>query len=132
MKVIVAGSRGITDYELIRTMLDDARKCSLDITAIIDGMARGVDSLASRYAVENGINNIRVPADWKQYGKGAGIRRNIQMAEIADALIAVWDFKSTGTRHMIQCARARGLKYISIIPADNGAKPIIWLPGGGQ
>ena len=132
MKVVVAGSRSITDYELIRTALDEARNCGLEITAIIDGMARGVDCLAARYAMENGIYNIRVPADWKRFGKGAGIRRNIQMAEIADALIAVWDFKSTGTRHMIQCARARELKYISIIPADNGAKPIIWLPGGGQ
>lgn len=122
MKVIVAGSRGITDYELIRTMLDDTRKCGLDITAIIDGMARGVDCLASRYAAENSIDNIRVAADWKRYGKGAGIRRNIQMAEIADALIAFWDGKSPGTLHMIDCAKAKGLKNISIISVDKGIK----------
>ncbi|ACM19078.1 protein of unknown function DUF2493 [Geotalea daltonii FRC-32] len=132
MKVIVAGSRGITDYELIRTALDEARNRGLNITAIVDGMARGIDCLASRYATENGIDNIRVAADWKRYGKGAGILRNEQMAEIADALIAVWDGKSPGTLHMIECAKAKGLKNISIISVDKGIKTTTLLAGGNE
>ena len=58
-------------------------------------------------------NNLRVqrfPADWGTYGISAGPRRNASMAEYADALIAVWDGVSRGTRNMIQEARKRGLK----------------------
>lgn len=116
MKVIVAGSRTINDYEIVRNALDETRQRGLNITAIIDGTARGVDELASRYAVEHGIYNIRVPADWKHYGNGAGIMRNVQMAEIGDVLIAIWDGASRGTKHMIECAKARNMEIVKILP----------------
>ena len=44
------------------------------------------------------------------YGKRAGVRRNEEMADMADALIAIWDGSSPGTKHMIEVARRRGLK----------------------
>ena len=40
--------------------------------------------------------------------------RNAEMAKCSDALIAFWDGESSGTRHMINFARKRGLD-ISII-----------------
>ena len=49
-------------------------------------------------------------ADWDQFGKSAGYKRNIQMAEHADALIAIWDGKSKGTMHMITEACKRNLR----------------------
>ena len=45
------------------------------------------------------------PADWNTYGKSAGFVRNIEMAENATALIAFWDGKSSGTKHMIETAK---------------------------
>jgi uncharacterized phage-like protein YoqJ len=42
------------------------------------------------------------PANWRKYGKRAGHRRNQQMADNADALIALWDGESPGTRDMIR------------------------------
>ena len=48
-------------------------------------------------------------AEWKKWGRRAGYRRNVQMAQHADALIAIWDGKSPGTRHMIETANAHGL-----------------------
>ena len=114
MRVIVAGSRGITDYEIVRNTINEVLNRGLVIGTIVDGMARGVDDLAARYAVDNGIDNVRVPAEWKRYGKGAGKRRNKKMAEMADGLIAIWDGKSGGTRHMIECAKAEKLKFIII------------------
>lgn len=62
------------------------------------------------YAAESDIPLIRMPADWTRYGRGAGKIRNIEMALVADALVAVWDGYSKGTGHMIDCARAKGLK----------------------
>ena len=46
--------------------------------------------------------------------KAAGMVRNAEMAKCSDALIAFWDGESSGTRHMINFARKRGLD-ISII-----------------
>lgn len=119
MKVIVAGSRTITNYNLVKNAIDEARQTGLNITTIIDGTARGVDSLASRYAVEHGIDNIRMAADWKRFGKVAGRKRNELMAENGDALIAIWDGTSTGTKHMLECAKARNLQIVTVITPRN-------------
>lgn len=106
MKTIIAGSRTITDMSAVVKAI---AKSGFDITAIISGMAAGVDTLAVRYAMQHGIELIKMPADWS-LGRGAGYKRNIQMAEIADALIAIWDGTSRGTEHMIKIAFEHKLK----------------------
>jgi hypothetical protein len=50
------------------------------------------------------------PADWKTHGKAAGPIRNRQMAKNAEALIALWDGNSRGTKNMIETATKLGLK----------------------
>jgi hypothetical protein len=79
------------------------------ITEVISGTAGGVDKLGERYAREHGIRLKCMSAEWDKYGKSAGYRRNEQMAEVADALIAVHN-GSKGTGHMINIARRNGLK----------------------
>jgi hypothetical protein len=111
MKVIVAGSRSITDYDLVARAI---RTSGLDITEIVSGTARGVDSLGERFAAENGIPVAHFPADWTGGGRGAGFVRNYKMAEYADALIAIWDGESRGTAHMIEAARKKGLSTIIV------------------
>lgn len=80
------------------------------MTEIVSGGARGVDSLAITYAKEHYIPCTIMRADWDKYGKSAGFRRNGDMANYADALIAIWDRESRGTLHMINIAKERGLK----------------------
>jgi hypothetical protein len=106
MRIIIAGSRSITDYGKV---CDAVRRSGFAITRVVSGMAAGVDSLAVRFAAEHGLPCDRFPAEWKKCGRSAGYRRNAVMAQHADALIAVWDGKSPGTRHMIETAKARGL-----------------------
>ena len=82
-------------------------------------MARGADRLGERYAKEHGYKVIYMPADWDLYGKSAGFKRNVQMAEYADALVAFWDGVSFGTKHMIETAQKMGLdvrvkKYLMV------------------
>ena len=48
--------------------------------------------------------------DWAKFGKAAGPIRNKTMAENGDALIAVWDGTSRGTKSMIDLAQKLGLK----------------------
>lgn len=107
MRVIIAGSRTINDYE---RLVDAIYRSRFDIGSIITGGARGVDFLGKRYAKENKIPHIEINANWKDNGPSAGFVRNIRMASAADALIALWDGKSTGTSHMIRTARRFKLK----------------------
>lgn len=79
------------------------------ITEVVSGRATGVDRLGEYWAAIAGKPVKHFPADWS-LGRAAGHIRNGQMASYADALIAVWDGQSPGTRNMIETARKRGLK----------------------
>ena len=105
MKVIVAGSRDITDPAVVEEAISLS---GFTITEVVCGDARGVDSLGAEWADDHGVPVKHFPADWSQ-GKSAGFSRNNHMADYADALIAVWDGKSKGTGHMIAVARTRKL-----------------------
>jgi len=107
MKIIIAGSRNINNYNII---VNTIKKSNFDISEIVSGNARGVDKLGERFAKENNIKLKLFPANWDKYGKGAGYIRNIQMAEYADALIAIWDGISKGTKMMIELAKKKELK----------------------
>lgn len=107
MKVIIAGGRTITDYNLVLSALAES---GFIPTEIVSGMASGVDTLAVQYATENNLPLQQFWAEWGFYGRSAGPRRNRQMAEYADALIAIWDGESRGTKNMIEEATKRGLR----------------------
>lgn len=76
---------------------------------IVSGTARGADELGERYAAERGLPVKRFPADWDQYGRSAGYKRNAQMAEYADAAVIFWDEISRGSKHMIDLAKEKEL-----------------------
>ena len=109
-RVIVAGGREFNDYELLKSTLDGlfSRLKDEDIQ-IVCGEARGADSLGKRYAQEHGIRVVSFPAEWDRFGKSAGYRRNVEMAEYANALVAFWNGESKGTNHMIETAKKYGL-----------------------
>jgi hypothetical protein len=107
MRTIIAGSRSITDY---RAVCDAVTESCFDITTVVSGTARGVDKLGERWARAHGVPVDRYPAQWDRDGKAAGYKRNTVMAILADALIALWDGKSRGTKHMIDEATRRGLR----------------------
>ena len=110
-KIIIAGGRDFMDYNLLKEKTNkilQEKKVTHKIV-IISGCARGADTLGLRYASENAFDAEEYPADWDKYGKKAGYVRNVEMAENADALIAFWDGKSKGTKHMIDIATERNL-----------------------
>lgn len=107
MRTIIAGSRSITDY---RQVCDAVIESCFDITVVVSGTARGVDQLGEQWAHTHGIPIDRYPAQWDRNGKAAGYKRNVVMAILADALIALWDGQSRGTKHMIDEATRRGLR----------------------
>ena len=99
MKLIIAGSRDITDIHHLYNAIDESPFGYLE--EIVSGGAQGVDYLGERYARMLNIPIKQFPADWRRYGKRAGMIRNHEMALYADALLAIWDGKSSGTQHMI-------------------------------
>jgi hypothetical protein len=110
MKVIIAGSRTVTDYSQLIAAVHQAASEGIVVSQVVSGMARGADSLGVQYAKVNAIPLLEFPANWAKHGKQAGYIRNADMAKVADALIALWDGKSSGTQHMICLAKAKGLK----------------------
>ncbi len=100
MKLIIAGSR---DAKVTVKDIDDwIRAHNLKPTLIISGGSGNVDLTGEKWAKENNIPVRVFPADWTKYGKSAGPRRNIQMAEFGDSLLAFWDVNSRGTANMIE------------------------------
>lgn len=126
--MIVAGCRTFGDtlsqQESISSKIQEA--CTVfsadpENVEIVTGGARGVDQNADIIAGKLGYGRKVFPADWDRYGKKAGPVRNRQMADYllaarADhiALLAFWDGKSPGTRHMIKTARELGIKVFVV------------------
>lgn len=110
-RVIIAGGRDFNDYDLLEDFCDQCL-ASKDRSEVItlSGKARGADTLGEKYARHRGFRTRYFPADWDRYGKMAGMKRNMEMIENADALIAFWDGKSKGTAHVIREAKLAGLK----------------------
>ena len=111
-RIIVAGSRAFNDYFIFCRILDPLLKDVGDVIIVSGDASKGPDRMAIEYANEKGILCRKFPADWDGLGKSAGYIRNAEMAENADILIAIWDGKSRGTRHMIDIARRKGLKVL--------------------
>jgi dissimilatory sulfite reductase (desulfoviridin) alpha/beta subunit len=107
MRTIIAGSRDIDDMKLLESAIAESK---MDITIVVCGEARGVDWLGKEWAISRNIPVHSFPANWSLHGKSAGFIRNTEMAENADALIAVWDGESRGTKMMIDIAKKKGLK----------------------
>jgi len=110
MKTIIAGSRDIKDSEL--ALADAISYCPFfdEISEIVSGNCRGIDKEGEYFAIKEGYKLTTFPANWGKYGKKAGYIRNAVMADYAEALIAVWDKKSKGTKMMIDIAKKKGLK----------------------
>lgn len=108
-KVIIAGSRNFNNYEILKNKVNTIIANILPDVTIISGGARGTDRLGERYAIEHKLIFIQYIPNWDLYGKWAGFVRNESMAKEATHLIAFWDQKSSGTKHMIDIARKRNL-----------------------
>jgi hypothetical protein len=108
MKTIIAGSRSVTWDQFVKAM--DLCPWTDQITTVISGGAKGADKYGALWAHQRGLDIQIFQAEWQKYGKAAGPMRNSKMADNAEALIAVWDGKSRGTKNMIGIAQKRGLK----------------------
>lgn len=107
MKLLIAGSRSITD-------IDIAPYIPADTDFIISGDAKGIDRLAEKYADKMKISKIIMRPKYELYKRGAPIKRNEEMVKMCDKVLVFWDGASRGTKHTIDYAKKAG-KPIDII-----------------
>jgi len=111
-RTIIAGSREGVSKEQVRSAIDS---CPWEISVVISGNARGVDTLGEELAEQLQIVIDRYPANWDLYGKGAGMLRNSEMARNSEALILIWDGKSRGSKNMLETAKLHNLKIHEVL-----------------
>lgn len=108
-RVIIAGTRTFDDYDLLCRSMDYYLQNIQEPIQILCGLAKGADQLGLKYAREHGYEVRYFPAEWKKHGKAAGPIRNLRMVQNADALVAFWDGKSSGTKNIILLAKEQQL-----------------------
>lgn len=78
------------------------------VTEIVSGGAKGIDTCAKKYACANDVRYTEFLPDYKRYGRSAPLKRNTQIINYADEVIAFWDGESRGTKNVIaQCQKEK-------------------------
>ena len=109
MKIAIIGSRGLK-IDNIGDFLP------VGVSEIVSGGARGIDECAKNYAIENGIKYVEFLPKYNVYGRFAPLKRNLEIIEYSDSVIAFWDGKSKGTDFVIkECTKiGREVKVVSM------------------
>lgn len=108
MKIAIVGSRGL-NLENLDIYLPP------HTSEIVSGGAKGIDTCAKEYALLNRIKYTEFLPDYRRYGKGAPIIRNIEIINYADEIIAFWDGKSKGTNNIIERCHKLNKKLTVVI-----------------
>lgn len=114
MKLIIAGSRNIQDHHVVLEAIKSSNFNMNNVDTLLSGGAEGVDRIAedifeNKYESDISLYPVDEYTDKAPKDEVAPLIRNSDMAENADALIAVWDGNSTGTEDMIEKARKNNL-----------------------
>ena len=122
MKIVITGSRDFSDRKFLFTYLDRFHSLH-SISHLIQGGARGVDSLSREWAIARNVRWSEYLADWRMYGKFAGHLRNQQMInQSPDAVIAFFsDPKnpSSGTSDCVARAKLAAIPVYFAHELDN-------------
>jgi predicted Rossmann fold nucleotide-binding protein DprA/Smf involved in DNA uptake len=107
MKIAIIGSRNLS----VKNLEDYIPE---NVTEIVSGGAKGIDSDAANYAMEHRLKLKVFLPEYDRYKRAAPLKRNIQIAEYADECLAFWDGSSKGTLHTVELFRKLG-KNVTII-----------------
>jgi predicted Rossmann fold nucleotide-binding protein DprA/Smf involved in DNA uptake len=120
VKVAIVGSRHFPEIERVRTFVG-----SLPVGAtVVTGGASGVDAAAGEAARERQLGLIKLPPRFEESSDaGAAGRRNQQLVDAAEVLVAFWDGESAGTRKTVERALESGREVHVYLPGSAGLKP---------
>lgn len=108
MKLAIIGSRDL--------IIDDLEYyLPKEVTEIVSGGAKGIDTCAREYASANGLKLTEFLPEYKKYGRGAPLLRNIEIIDYADEVLAFWNGTSRGTKYVIDQCKKKNKKVTVII-----------------
>jgi len=113
MKLLIAGSRTVTDYAKYKPLLYKFC-CDNEVEGIISGGARGADTIAKFFAEDTHLPFVEIKPEWDKLGKRAGFVRNQFLVDYCDQAILLWDGVSKGTAHTISLLKKTNKPYIII------------------
>lgn len=102
MRIAVIGSRGLSVANLEKYLPSD-------VTEIVSGAAKGVDTSAREYALAHNLKLTEFLPEYDKFGRSAPLKRNITIIEYADLVLAFWDGKSRGTKFVIDNCKKRNI-----------------------
>lgn len=111
MRVLVCGSRTLTDSTAVEMVLDGLALKHGPLVVIHGNCRSGVDAIADAWARYLGVDAVRFSADWVRYGRAAGpIRNSDMLSEGKPDLVVGFKDKpeSAGTDDMLNKARSLG------------------------
>lgn len=103
MKTAVIGSRTLNITDLGKYLPQET-------TEIVSGGAKGIDTCARAYAQKNNLKLTEFLPEYDKYGRGAPLKRNLQIIDYADEVIAFWDGTSRGTKYVIESCKQKNVK----------------------
>ena len=98
MILAIIGSRNLKIEEMERYLPQG-------VTEIVTGGARGIDTQAQTMAEKQKIKLTVFLPQYPRYGRGAPLKRNEQIVDHADAVLAFWDSTSKGTQQAVAYAK---------------------------
>lgn len=113
MRIGIIGSRSIHNLELEDFLPEQ-------ITQIISGGARGIDTIAKQYATTHNIPLLEFLPEYKKFHRAAPLKRNLQIIEHSDIVIAFWDGCSRGTAFTVTQCQKRNVPITVYLKMPDG------------
>ena len=113
MKIAVIGSRNIS------LSMDEIQRYIPEYAdELVSGGAKGIDTSVKLFAINKGIKLTEFLPKYDKYKRAAPLRRNIEIIDYSDEVIALWDGHSRGTEYVINQCEKRN-KPISVFIIEN-------------
>lgn len=113
IRVLICGGRDYDDAENVALVINLLKNVYRDLI-IIEGGARGADTLAREEAKRRGIHCATVPALWDTYKKGAGDKRNRAMVFGLEPHVVVAFPGGRGTENCVRHAKEQKIDTVLI------------------
>ena len=116
MKLAVVGSREGISKEYVFSVLDEYKG---EISMVVSGGARGVDSFAAEWCDLNEVACTLVsPSDFSS--KFSYIERNWRIVDLSDKVLVFWDGVSRGTKSVIDYCKKKDKDISLFVFAKKG------------